>query len=331
MFESLIAIVICFSALLITIVIEKYALRYSVLDLPNHRSLHENPTPRGGGLSIVLLVVVCLLTLYYVDLINLDTLLILFIPLCITAFIAYIDDHKPIPILIRALFYFVAAGVFFYLAQPGLSGVVVFLLIVSIVWMINLFNFMDGVDGLAAVETITTAGFAMLLFYKLQIDSLFWLSLVIVFASIGFLIRNWAPARIFLGDVGSCTLGLLLSMIAIISYLEYNISLAVWLVLLSVFIADASFTLLKRFLNRDKWYRAHKEHAYQRLVMSGYSHARVSKYVLCINIILLWPAAYWVYLHPEHSIIVVFLNYGILAILWFKIQTISSAKERNVY
>lgn len=291
------------------------------MDIPNHRSLHKQPVPRGGGLSIVILIVFCLLTLYVKDYLDVYDVIVLLTSLIITASIAFIDDLRPVSTIYRALVYCVSAACLVFLMSPDLNQFVKIFAVVCIVWMVNLYNFMDGIDGLASVEAITTSVFAVFIFHHIAADDLFFISLTIACSSAGFLVWNWSPAKIFMGDVGSCTLGLLFSIIALLAYQKYAVPISVWLVLLSVFIADTSFTLLKRLLTGEIWYQAHKDHAYQQLVEQGASHKSVTTGVLIINVLFLWPLSYIVYAYSQYSLIVVLLNYGILAIYWWHIQT----------
>ena len=158
---------------------------------------------------------------------------------------------------------------------------------VAVVWMINLYNFMDGADGLAASEATfvaIAAGFALLWRGEL---GLALIALAIGGASGGFFVRNRAPAKIFLGDIGSGLLGFLFAGLALVSDKSGGLPFLAWLILLGVFVMDATITLIRRIFRGERWYVAHRSHAYQRLVQSGWSHEKVTRCVLGLNLLLL--------------------------------------------
>src|SRR5690606_7293985 len=133
----------------------------------------------------------------------------------------------------------------------------------GIVWMINLYNFMDGIDGIAATETVMVCALAGILLLASGASIIAWTAWALAAACLGFLRWNWAPAQIFMGDVGSGFLGYCIAMLAIVSSREGSFPLWVWLILLGAFVVDAGVTLLRRMKQRLKWYEAHHSHAYQ--------------------------------------------------------------------
>ncbi len=320
----MIPIIISLGVFIVSVLVTKhiinYLIKFSLVDIPNHRSLHKSPVPRGGGVVIFLFILLAFFILYVLKIINLNEFLAFSLSLIITMLVALIDDRVSLSIKIRAFFYFISAISFLLFLKLEWGYGILFCIAICIVWMINLYNFMDGIDGIASIEAISVSLFSLFIFHQLQAQELFYLSLVLFSSTAGFLIWNWSPAKVFLGDVGSCSLGLIFSMIAIFSYVKYEVPVEIWLVLLSVFIADTSFTLIKRVFFGEKWYQAHKKHAYQVLISTEYSHKTVSILVFLFNILITWPFAYWIYLHSQHSVIVVLLNYAILLILWYKIQ-----------
>ena len=139
-------------------------------------------------------------------------------------------------------------------------------------------------------------------------------------AALGFLIWNWPPAKIFMGDVGSCLIGFMFAAMALSSILRSEFMPAFWLIALSVFISDATVTLIRRIVTGEKWYRAHRQHAYQRLVQMGYSHKQVNYYVILINLCLLYPAVLFVLFYPDYQWWTTVTVYALLSGIWLFVQ-----------
>ncbi len=181
--------------------------------------------------------------------------------------------------------------------------------VVGLVWLINLYNFMDGIDGIAAGEAVTIAG-TFGAFYLLQsqlslsatdwtaLSSLVALCFGIAAVCFGFLIWNWSPARIFMGDVGSGFLGYTFGLLALATAQVIPHLLWVWLILLGVFVVDTLFTLLNRVRRHEAWHQAHHSHGYQHAVSIYASHGRVTSAVLLINLVWLAPLAYLAWNNP---------------------------------
>jgi Fuc2NAc and GlcNAc transferase len=161
-----------------------------------------------------------------------------------------------------------------------------------LVWLTNLFNFMDGIDGLAGMEAVCVSVFGGILLFHGGLASysqLFWL---LAAASLGFLLWNWPPAKIFMGDVGSGFLGFTLGTLALFSSSSNSGLIWPWLILLAAFIVDATVTLLRRMFSRARWYEAHRSHAYQHAAQAWASHTKVTLAVAVINIGWLFPLAW---------------------------------------
>lgn len=283
-------------SLIITDLVHRYAVRNAILDLPNHRSLHSNPTPRGGGLGIAVVLFASAVAAAALGLVGSEVLIALLGGLAV-AWIGWVDDTREVRPLARALVHFIAAAwavywlggfqsidVGFKVVQLGWVGSV--LAVIGLVWLTNLYNFMDGVDGIAATEAASVAGAGGLLLLGAGQTGLAIVALGICGASLGFLLRNWSPAAIFMGDVASGLLGFAFGVIAIASEHGGALPLLAWFVLLGVFIADSTFTLVRRAIRGEKLYAAHRTHAYQRLVQSGWSHGKISVAVAILNIVL---------------------------------------------
>lgn len=272
-------------SLLITCGVKKLAR----LDRPNHRSSHQTPTPTGGGLGIA----ICFLaTLIYL---GTSTAGMAFWAcaggVVLLAAISWIDDQVPLNPLIRLLVQSLAAAS----ALPLLYHLDVNLLwwpgvVVAIMWLINLYNFMDGTDGLASTQALIFSLGTLLLFPSLdQPETL--LLVAAGAAGLGFLLFNWPPASIFMGDVGSTVLGLTFGIILIL-ITDSITTLASGLILLSGFITDASYTLCVRFLTGQRIWQAHRSHYYQKMARQRGTHYAPLLSYLIIGALVQWPLAF---------------------------------------
>lgn len=276
-----------------------YALKKGLLDTPNARSSHQIPTPRGGGIVFVLLWFLILGLAFWLDWLSLRGLFI-FLPttLCVS-FLGYWDDNQSLSAKKRLIIQAIAASfcVFLlgdittfhlfsnqavYLGWAG--GITVATL--GLIWSTNLFNFMDGLDGLAAVEALFVLGIGGGLYWFFGPSEMAYILWALVLTVAGFLVLNWPKARVFMGDVGSYCLGFLIALFAIIGECWYKIPIVLWVILYGVFWFDATMTLLRRFLTGETLTTAHREHAYQRLHRAGFSHAQVLLCVIGLNICL---------------------------------------------
>lgn len=305
--------------------VRRYALE-RLLDVPNDRSSHQAPTPRGGGLAIVLAFALGLVVSSAAGWLSGQFQAILVGGLMVAA-IGFWDDHGHVPARWRMLAHVLAAA----LAVFGMGGMAVLwvngqsvalgwagpvLAVVFIAWMLNLFNFMDGIDGIAAGEVLSVAGSAAGLTLWSQPDTRLWLAYALLaVAAGGFLLWNWPPARIFMGDVGSGFLGYMLGAFAVASGADGGLSLVVWLILSGVFVVDASLTLAIRVISGQRWYEAHRSHAYQKATRLLGGHKPVTLRVLLINGLWLLPLAALAAARPEIELGVLLLAYLPLLIL----------------
>lgn len=280
-------------SLILTYLVRFYALKKSIIDIPNERSSHTVPTPRGGGLAIVAVWYAALVYLFFINLIPANLFYALACGLLLTI-ISLADDlmnvHPKIRIAAQAA---TVAGALYFLGGLKVIDFGLFEIrntwILSVgaffglIWLINLFNFIDGIDGYAASESIFIFT-ALFLFFG---DSV---SLILAAATFGFLIWNWQKAKIFMGDVGSTMLGFTFGVFAIYYQNIAKTSLIVFLILSSLFWFDATLTLIRRFLNKEQLSSAHKKHAYQRLVQSGFSHQKTVISGMILNLVFLVTA-----------------------------------------
>ncbi|MDF3867034.1 glycosyltransferase family 4 protein [Pseudomonas denitrificans (nom. rej.)] len=282
--------------------VRRYALARSIMDIPNARSSHQIPTPRGGGVAIVLGFLGCLPLAAVLGAVDGRSLLALLPAGSLVAVIGFLDDHRHIPARWRLLGHFVAAfwllgwlGGLPVLTMPwgpldlGLAGDL--LGVVFLVWLLNLYNFMDGIDGIAGLEAISVCLGGALCGWFVGDSQLVWLPLILGMAAAGFLVWNFPPARIFMGDAGSGFLGLILGGLALQAASVAQPLVWSWLILLGVFIVDATFTLVHRLMRGERVYEAHRSHAYQRASRRFGSHLRVSLWVTLINLLWLLPLA----------------------------------------
>jgi len=326
------AVAALIAALVIAGLSRRYALAHALIDRPNERSSHTTDTPRGGGIGIVVTVLVATTALGYTAIIDTRLALALVVGGSAVAAIGWLDDHRHVGAGWRALVHFLAAGwalfqlggvpslsVGAWTLDVGLFGVPLALL--TIVWLTNLYNFMDGIDGIAATQAIFVAASAGLLLGLQGSAGSALLCLLIAMACVGFLFWNWPPARLFMGDVGSGFLGYCFAVLAIASENSGELPLAVWLLLLALFIADASYTLLARLLRGDRVYEAHREHAYQYLVRRSDSHRTVTIGWTLLNLLLILPLALLASFYASTTPIVVVLTYGGLWLIWQRART----------
>jgi Fuc2NAc and GlcNAc transferase len=192
------------------------------------------------------------------------------------------------------------------------------LAVLAIVWGTNLFNFMDGIDGIAAAEGlfIAGAGGALLAGTAPAVTAALW---VIAAACAGFLVWNWSPARIFMGDVGSGFFGFLLAAIAALTATQGLLPIPVWAILWGTFIADTGVTLVRRMLRGEQWWSAHRSHAYQRLSRRFGSHGKSALLYSGINVLLLAPAAILAHAHPAAAWWICVAVLGVLALAAWKV------------
>lgn len=279
-----------------------WVVRLGMQDIPGERSSHVVPTPRGGGIVICGL----LLTASAIGSATVSKSNRWFLAsLCgggLVSLIGWVDDRSSVSARVRFSIHLLAALVVVAVAWPQLSisvlpgiGLSGFLaagfVALFITWMINLYNFMDGIDGLASGQACTVALGISIIAYRHANMSLAMFALLLSSVSFGFLLVNWHPARVFMGDVGSGFIGYLFGLLAVWGELEQSVPFCSVLVLMAYFIVDATWTMLRRATRGERVWHAHRDHAYQHAARSGLSHAQVSGAVICLNLIVLLPAA----------------------------------------
>ncbi|MFI8983277.1 glycosyltransferase family 4 protein [Ectopseudomonas khazarica] len=296
-------LVLSLASFFLTWAMRRYALTRSLLDVPNTRSSHSVATPRGGGIAIVLTFLGAIVWLEFFDQINLSLAIALLGAGGLVALVGFLDDHGHIAARWRLLSHFAAAiwGLYWLEGLPPVTllGSVLdlgwfghFLAVVYLVWLLNLYNFMDGIDGIASVEALCVClGGALIYFLTRSVVGGEVLLLALAASVVGFLLWNFPPARIFMGDAGSGFLGFALGVMSLQAATVDPALLWSWLVLLGVFVVDASFTLLRRLLRGERVYEAHRSHAYQFASRHFGRHLPVTLAVAAINLFWLLPLA----------------------------------------
>ena len=240
----------------------------SGLDLPGERSLHQRPTPHGGGLGIVVV------TLAGGSFLAVSPLWLTGV--AVLAALSWLDDWRPLPFWMRLPVHLLLAASVVFLHDDvhvavALAGVLL------IAWGINAYNFMDGADGLAGTMGLTGFSAYALAFAAAGQAQMSGLAVLIAAACAGFLLFNWHPARIFMGDVGSIPLGFLAAGMGWWGVVEGGLPAWFPVLVFLPFLLDASLTLLRRVVRRERFWLPHREHAYQRMVRMGMSHARMCR------------------------------------------------------
>jgi Fuc2NAc and GlcNAc transferase len=261
--------------------------RRGMFDVPNQRSSHANPVPRGGGIAIVTAFVIGLLLIFGGQGMDARLLVIVVPGASAVAAVGWLDDRHGASPRLRAAVHFVAAAwAVAWLGglpelQVGLTHIVLgrvgaVLAVVGVVWFLNLFNFMDGIDGIAGSQAVLIALVAGLIAWLNADRSLAVAWLLLGGSAAGFVVWNWPPARIFMGDVGSGFLGYCLAVLALVGERSGSVPLLAWTILVAVFGFDATITLVRRLIRGERVYEAHRRHAYQRAVISGFTHRTVT-------------------------------------------------------
>lgn len=272
-----------------------YARRTRMVDSPNDRTLHEGEIPRGGGLAIVAVMLICLSLL---ELVYAEPMIL---PITVVAValgaLGWVDDRFGLGPLIKiGVQIVVAVYAVSHVGAPNSMVVAgytlefgswaVLLSVLWIVWMTNAYNFMDGIDGIAASHT-AIVGCTMGVWFALDHNAAMALfCYAIMAASLGFLIWNWTPARIFMGDVGSVTLGGIFATLAIVGNTHDGVPLTAYIILFGVFLFDTIITLVRRLIQGKVVWNPHREHFYQRATTTGLGHAFVTVSVIVVTLVL---------------------------------------------
>jgi len=304
---------------LVCAAVVKHGWRIGLVQAPNHRSSHSRPTPQGGGIGIVLSVMGVAWAFgdgHYP---------LLFAAALVIAFIGLWDDIFHVPVALRLLVQ-TAACLTAMMAIPTLPDgpIYLFVLMIAGVWWINLFNFMDGIDGLAGSQAVFMLLAAAILALMAELgtttDPHWQLLPVLAAATLGFLMWNLPRARLFMGDVGSTFLAFMLLVACLLSVRAGWLSFPIWLILAAAFVTDATVTLLIRMARGKRWTEAHRSHIYQRLAVMWKGHGRVDIIFMTINGVFLFPLAVLALMLPEWNGLIALAAYFPLFTLGFVLQ-----------
>jgi len=293
--------------------------RSGMIAQPGNRQSHAVATPTGGGLGLIFSILMTSLGLQ----------LVLPLPdfwwqnmlpgILLLAIVGWRDDKFPVSSLLRLL---VQLAVSFWLlsfgwSQYSLTGIAVFIsIIVAMVWLMNLYNFMDGSNGMAGFQGVFTGVMLALLFQTGEQYEMALIALIVAAACGGFLPLNFPRARVFMGDVASVPLGFIFASLAVYGIQTGSFSLPVFILIMSVFLVDATLTLLARALAGERWYTAHAQHVYQRLIAQGWSHSKVLVLYQTINVILVLPAIVLARIYSQYAMVTVGLTLLLLGACW---------------
>ncbi len=280
-------------ALIGSAVLTNLVRRLAIIDIPNERSSHSQPTPRGGGIGLVVMTMIGLLCSQILwSLTTWRGLMMYLGAALLIAAISWLDDLKSLSTKIRFIAHFVAAGL--VVAEWGywdkldlpligsipLGQVGLLMTLFWIVGLTNAYNFMDGIDGIAGGQAFVAGIGWAAVGWIINDKFIFAIGGLLAASSLGFLFYNWSPAKIFMGDVGSAFLGFTFAVIPVMAMRSahnyQNIMLWVGILLIWPFIVDTGFTLLRRLSKGENIFRPHRSHFYQRMVIAGYSHQLVS-------------------------------------------------------
>ena len=328
----LILISISFLTFCGTFIMKRFLISKGLLVIPNLRSSHKKPKPQGGGLAVIIFLTLSLFFLNILGLIEIDQFLFFLVPGLFVAFIGFLDDFIGINPLIRLSVHFFSAFIGLYIIGTfpiisfydqefdlGIVGLGIGLLYV--VWMTNLYNFMDGIDGFVSLEAISVLCCFSFISYFVFSDPTFSFLLAVICSTIfGFLLLNFPKSQIFLGDVGSCFLGIITALISIHSSQNNPELFWSWLILLGFFIVDSTFTLFIRVFRKEKFYLPHSLHAYQKLTRKLKSHTKTSILLVCVNLFWLAPIAFLVALARIEGVSAILIAYAPLIILVYKLK-----------
>ena len=307
----------------------RYGPRFGLLDTPVARSAHVAPKPLGGGAALAAPYFLCVI--WFVASAAISESALAYLGCLFIVVLGFSDDRWQLSSKVRLPVQFIvslaavrAIGVdsvdfgFFSLSEPLTLSL---LAVLSLVWLCNLTNFMDGIDGIAASQLLVTSLSCVVLLVGLDAaadesgehDVVLTLSVVLAASAAGFILWNWSPASLFMGDAGSGFIGFALGLLALESLVTQRMSVWSWVLLLGVFIADTAVTLLVRIIRGERWYEGHSQHAYQILSRRLNSHSRVVGGVILINICWLLPLAWVAGILPHYGVL--FATIGLAPLL----------------
>lgn len=333
------ATVACVSVLVLTRLVIVFAMRGRWWESLSDRSSHARPTLSRGGLGFVIFLTLAL-PIFLGELFAPEQWVALLACASLIALVGYLDDARPLPVLPRLIVHLSAAAISVWTLWPKLLSIdwmssmlppvmAGLALVLLWVWFINFFNFMDGIDGIAAAEAVFIGVAGALLSAAGGHSELASAWALLAGACLGFLVWNAAPARIFMGDVGSGFLGFIVAALLLLSVIEGVMSPWIALLLVVAFIGDATVTLLRRMWRGERWYEGHRQHAYQHLAIRWGSHGKVTSVYTIFNLIVITPAAWLASHSPELAlpILIATMTLVTVLVLWAGAGAAASTQE----
>ncbi|KOQ78351.1 lipopolysaccharide biosynthesis protein [Stenotrophomonas maltophilia] len=303
-----------------------YALRRQLMDQPGERRSHSVATPRGGGIAIVISLLVTAGVAMWAWPEATPSLLVASLGLVLVAGIGWWDDHKPLPAMRRLLVHFIAAALLAGLVKVnGGSWLLAALVLLFTASLINIWNFMDGINGIAASQAIVAMlGLAPVLPWPYSLAAV-----ALGLACLGFLPFNFPRARIFMGDVGSGALGYAVAVVLAIASVRTDINWILLLVPVSPFLVDAGFTLLARIISGQRWMEPHTQHVYQRAVQAGASHPQVTGMYFASGLFSITVFNVCSNLQPRWEAAVAIAWFTALSVLWLLLRNGMRYRQGN--
>ncbi len=332
--DFLIVIFFIVASAVFSLIYKKIAINYNIIAIKNHRTLHSLSTPRGGGIVFSLLSILAIFLIWWNWQLTQGLLLALVVGGFIATLFGFIDDVKNISAKIKLIIQLMLAcwAVYcLYFGELLTFGLMPLYMIIPIVlffmvWMMNAYNFMDGIDGMAASGAIFVS-LALALALFLTEGPIEIIAIFILMASTvsGFILFNWPPATIFMGDAGSVFLGYIFGSLLLFTVFNNNISIWTWLTIFGYFFTDTAVTQIMRVLLVKKWYLAHRSHAYQNIARITGSHLKVTVGVVLYNLIWVLPLSMWSALQPEMGMVTAIFSIFPVLVVAYKYGPIFSS------
>ncbi len=290
---------------------QKIAIKKGILANPNFRTLHETPVPKGGGIVFASITILGIFLLWRSGQMPNNLFMTLGVGGCIATFLGFFDDINNIGAKKKlAVQIFLSGFALFHLDGGVLSSIdlipdwiAIPLSLLFLVWVINAYNFMDGIDGMAASGAIFSSGVVIVTIVLTNEFSEVTIFLLLLMASVlAIIVFNWPPATIFMGDAGSVFLGYIFGVLILYTTMNNEVSIWTWIIVFGYFIADTTVTQIARLILVKKWYMAHRSHAYQNLARISNSHLKVTLGVIFYYLMWLFPLAIWSALEPDMAI-----------------------------
>lgn len=327
--------------LVLTPVAIAYAKKKHLLDHPGNRRSHQSIVPRGGGAAAVAVLLVLTLTLLpnhalLPDMVVSSSILAFFEAVLLLGLVGYFDDHKAMSNRSKLAVQVLACSIAIYLLwvsappNPYIGGWLIFLALLAMVWLTNLYNFMDGSHGLAAAQAVFSGLLFAWVFHTIDAEPLVVLALMLASVSAGFLFWNFPRPKAFMGDVLSGTLGVAFSVLIVAAWLIYQLNPVLLCIVLASFVVDASLTLLMRILRGKQWYNPHREHAYQRLVAGRFGHVGTWLVYQGLNFLVVLPAVWLAQTGKINVYWAAACVYLLFSLLWYAVYRNRNDKKNNI-